>query len=502
MAQQTSSDLPKDFLLDDVEQTHRRVGAGSYGAVFLGTWNGLNVAIKRHHPMLIRDEYGRFSQPYERFLEEFPMLRNFPHPSIVQVFGMVPAPPNGSPGLVMEYLPVTLRERYKQEPLFNRAQEISVAHSVICGLRCLHGRKLLHRDLTTANIMLTEHAGMGAVRAKITDIGGARMQHEHSDAEKMTINPGAQCYMAPETQREVDSGKARYGPAMDLYAFGVSMLAMCVRREPPSMFVLAKQGRTKDINDMKTDHPLYLIIIQCIVDEPDERPLAVDLSIKIGAVNERFNPPLAATPSPTTEEGTGLGEEDGIGGAEARLRFKKLEQELQSVNADRELLAQGRKELEDSLARTTADLEFTTKQRSIAIEERDAALALSRQLAELDRLRTTTHRKIAERWQQNDQLGVKLQRRLTDLEQRFNESSQEKAPEFVPKSPLSGHGLGFARPTTRPVPTSRQLMERSVRLFSSGEWTPDLTEVPAVSWMADYYWSSLLSSTHWEDCNK
>ena len=284
--------VPEEQLLDGVEQTNRRLGIGGYGCVFLGKWRGIPVAVKRHHPILLRDENGDLSVPYLRFLEEFPLLRDCPHPAIVQVFGMVPPTcPQDSFGLVMEYLPVTLRERYGQTPLLTDAQEILIALSVINGLDFLHKRGVIHRDITTGNIMLTEAAGTGTVRAKITDVGTARiLEGATQAAQSMSLNPGAQVYMAPETQLEVhQSHRARYSSAADIYSFGVTILAMCNRHEPPDLFKLAQQGRTNDVAKLRTDHPLRPAIVICLQEEAGNRPNASSLSADIVAIQNQVS---------------------------------------------------------------------------------------------------------------------------------------------------------------------------------------------------------------------
>ena len=284
--------VPEEQLLDGVEQTNRLLGTGGYGCVFLGKWRGISVAVKRHHPVLLRDENGDLSVPYLRFLEEFPLLRDYPHPSIVQVFGMVPPTcPQDSFGLVMEYLPVTLLKRYGQTPLLTDAQEILIALSVINGLDFLHKRGVIHRDITTSNIMLTEAAGTGTVRAKITDVGVARiLEGATQAAQSMSLNPGAQVYMAPETQLEVhQSLRAWYSPAADIYSFGVTILAMCNRHEPPDLFKLARQGRTNDVAKLRTDHPLRPAIVICLQEEAGNRPNATSLSADIVAIQNQVS---------------------------------------------------------------------------------------------------------------------------------------------------------------------------------------------------------------------
>lgn len=158
----SSTDAPDQYL-DGVEQSQSLLGGGSYGAVMRGQWDGVPVAIKRHYPVLLRDETGQMSKPYQAFLDEFRLLRDHPHPCVVQVFGLIaPTGPGEAPGLVMELLSTTLRIRYGQEPLLAVDQEAHIGLCVASGLKFLHSHGLIHRDLTTNNILMAERPGPGS----------------------------------------------------------------------------------------------------------------------------------------------------------------------------------------------------------------------------------------------------------------------------------------------------------------------------------------------------
>ena len=280
--------VPSKYLLRDVDQAEHVLGRGAYGTVFPGDWRGTPVAIKRHHPVLVLDEHGQSSIFYRRFLQEFPMLKELPHPNIVQVFGMVAAAgPHDTPGLVMECLSQTLRERSSVQPALSLLEKCSIAQGVSSALEYLHSRSFIHRDLTTNNIMLCEvvEAGDVQLKAKITDVGGAAELDDRTQAQMMTMNPGAQTYMAPETQRvSNEPGRAQYGTPADCYSFAVCLLAMCVGKEPPNIFKLVREGRTKDLQELGSDHPFHDIISKCLKVDPAERPTATYICASFGAM--------------------------------------------------------------------------------------------------------------------------------------------------------------------------------------------------------------------------
>ena len=275
--------MAEESLLNGVTQSETRLGEGGFGVVYLGLWRGEDVAIKRFHPhkMGFDKHTGKPSQAFQRFIAEHDTLRPISHPSIVRVFGWTgPDTERGSPGLVMEYLPTTLRERYDMEPSLNFSQHVVVMKSVASGLEYLHSRGVIHRDLTTSNIMTTTDAGSDQEdgHCKITDVGLARCLSDSSkEVQTMTATPGMERYMAPETQDDIGEGYAKYGAKADIYTLGIAVMAMINKREPPNVFVLAHHGRKDDIKDIPRDHPLRPFVMQCIADNPDERPCASNL---------------------------------------------------------------------------------------------------------------------------------------------------------------------------------------------------------------------------------
>ena len=334
--------VPYQYLLRGVDQAEHILGRGAYGVVFSGDWRGTPVAIKRHHPMLVLDEHGQSSKFYRRFLQEFPMLKELPHPNIVQVFGMVAATgPHDTPGLVMECLSQTLRKRCSVQPALSLLEKCSIALGVSSALDYLHSRSIIHRDLTTNNIMLCEvvEAGDVQLKAKITDVGGAAELDDRTQAQMMTINPGAQTYMAPETQRASNEpGRTQYGTPADCYSFAVCLLAMCVGKEPPNIYTLAREGRVRDLQDLGSDHPFHDIISRCLKVDPAERPTAAYICDSFGAMTEIIRRQQQPAASSSTAGATQINtSEPSPDQAEiARLRQELQEREEQVRDAQQQ----------------------------------------------------------------------------------------------------------------------------------------------------------------------
>ena len=391
-------------LLDAVVQTDEILGEGGFGTVFRGWWNGKDVAIKRLHPQRMgRDKSGKPSQAFTRFIREHQTLRPLAHPFIVQVYGWVPpSVERDSPGLVMEYLPMTLRERYQAEPYLNVAQHVVVMLSVASGLEYLHACAVIHRDLTTNNIMMTSAPSPGVVEAgyiKITDAGVARIMDDVTrDVQTMSDTPGMERYMAPETRPRDESGsgeKVRYGRAVDIYSLGVCVLAMVIKREPPSVYVLAREGRRLDLMDLSSEHQVRSLVVQCLEDDPGKRPTATQICRHLVAARQSELFASRTTNSlstPVTAIGAaGFSAAQQLEVTDLNKESDELPRHVAQMRAERDTAAENREE-------TSSLHERVLREHRNVVDERDRlSMERDRLLADRDRITDDRQRLLVER---------------------------------------------------------------------------------------------------------
>jgi tetratricopeptide (TPR) repeat protein len=118
------------------------------------------------------------------------------------------------------------------ETLASRCRRENVAHDVaveiarqLCrGIEAAHEARILHRDLKSANVMLTSNAD-GSLRAVITDFGLARALG--SDGSRPLFVSGTPAYIAPECWKGSPPS-----PASDIYALGVILYELITGRLP------------------------------------------------------------------------------------------------------------------------------------------------------------------------------------------------------------------------------------------------------------------------------
>ncbi len=136
------------------------------------------------------------------------------HPNVCKIFEIHTAStPNGDVDFVtMEFLDgSTLSEILKKgKPEKGEARRIAL--QICAGLAEAHRRQVIHGDLKTGNVLITEEPG-GGTRAVITDFGLARNPAELRPAGPVAGTPS---YMAPELFEG-----AKPAIASDIYALGV-----------------------------------------------------------------------------------------------------------------------------------------------------------------------------------------------------------------------------------------------------------------------------------------
>ncbi|RLN90424.1 hypothetical protein BBJ28_00004526 [Nothophytophthora sp. Chile5] len=183
---------------------------GGYGEVYRGSYRGEAVAIKMLLPETRKD-----LRQINSFLSEIKMMSAMEHPRVVRFIGVAwdslsdlcsvtELMEGGDLRSLLDHF-----ERKERRPHGFDREKARIALHVAHSLTYLHSLDplVLHRDLKSKNILLTEDLG-----AKITDFGVSR---ESSD-RTMTAGVGTSLWMAPE----VMMGE-RYDSSADIFSFGV-----------------------------------------------------------------------------------------------------------------------------------------------------------------------------------------------------------------------------------------------------------------------------------------
>uniref|UniRef100_A0A8C2L4J6 Mitogen-activated protein kinase kinase kinase n=1 Tax=Cyprinus carpio TaxID=7962 RepID=A0A8C2L4J6_CYPCA len=168
------------------------LGSGAQGAVFLGKFRSEDVAIKK-----VREQKET----------DIKHLRKLKHPNIISFKGVCTQAPCYC--IIMEYcaqgqLYEVLRAGRKVTPRLL----VDWASGIASGMNYLHLHKIIHRDLKSPNVLVTQSDNV-----KISDFGTSK---ELSDKSTKMSFAGTVAWMAPEVIRNEPVSEK-----VDIWSFGV-----------------------------------------------------------------------------------------------------------------------------------------------------------------------------------------------------------------------------------------------------------------------------------------
>lgn len=254
----------------------RSLGRGGMGEVFLAHDPRLDrrVALKRIH----RQEMPDGTSAQARFRREARIAAGLDHPGIVRVHDLLEV--DGDLVLVMEHVPGrTLRELVDEHPDgLPVARATAVARAVVRALAHAHSKGVVHRDLKTENVLVTDE-GNGV---KIADFGIARLFGD-ADGEPSDDTARTATGLVVGTPRAMAPEQIRGGPVdhrADLYALGVLLHEVFAGRSP-----FAAATRADTLARVLTETPSRLDEIA-----PGTPPPIADLAERLLADDPRLRP--------------------------------------------------------------------------------------------------------------------------------------------------------------------------------------------------------------------
>lgn len=210
-----------------------------------------------------------------QFEEECDLLSALRHPCIVQYLGRYQNP-DRLPVLLLELMDESLTKFL--ERFLTHAEivpyhiQMNLCHDVAVAISFLHSCDILHRDLSSNNVLL-----IAGSRAKVADFGMAKLLNPCKSS--LTQCPGTMVYMAPEALRI----PSVYSDKLDVFALGVLMLQMITRLFPsPSIAkrtihseslgtieqpVPELERRKEDLEKVPLGHPLLQLAVDCLADK-------------------------------------------------------------------------------------------------------------------------------------------------------------------------------------------------------------------------------------------
>jgi serine/threonine protein kinase len=264
------------------------VGRGAMGVVY----KALDLNLERQVAIKVMSAEARDDPAFvERFRQEARMQAALNHPNVALLFDYFVH--NGAPVAVMEFIDgESLEQLIRRRGPIPAHETIPIFKQALRGVAAAHRAGIVHRDLKTANLMVT----WGDI-VKVMDFGIAKRQSAMG-ATKASTSIGSPLYMAPEQilGRPVDC-------RTDVYALGITLYHLLSGQLP-----FNPRGKTEysllnahvnDLPEPPTVHfrdipqPLVDVVMRSLAKEPEARFQTADDFMR--ALPD-VTPPNAAAP--------------------------------------------------------------------------------------------------------------------------------------------------------------------------------------------------------------
>jgi len=251
-------------VIDGTYRVERLIGEGGSGVVYECSELNLprQVAVKMLKPSVTGD------RDLQRLLAEARNLACLNHPNVVHVLRM--GEHEGKTYIAMEFVKGrTLREVVKADhPELHRVLEIM--RQSASGLAAIHASGIVHRDLSTNNIMVAENG-----TAKILDLGLSKDFQRQSTTDTRGYLVGTLHYVSPEQINGRVSGFEA-----DIFSFGVILYEALTGVHPfhaehdMSLLYNISQRPPEPLPTHLPDCPerLTRLVDSCLEKHPENRP--------------------------------------------------------------------------------------------------------------------------------------------------------------------------------------------------------------------------------------
>lgn len=237
----TSNDNIVKF--DDRNEQARGATAG----VFYGV---IHYMGRPSEQVAIKSFFDYSNQTENRFIKEVTTNITCQHPNIVRYIDHYQQ--RGKYGLVMELANSgSLYDLNRSTMRFTPAQQLDIVMDAAHGLKYLHSKHLIHRDIKSSNLLIVRTGDRYS--AKWTDFGLSELKKEHrttilhmSQAQPVS-NVASQtqvlraCTIAWAPPEVLDSDAAVYNEKTDIWSFGMVLWEIYLRKIPFAH--ISREGR-------------------------------------------------------------------------------------------------------------------------------------------------------------------------------------------------------------------------------------------------------------------
>ena len=258
-----------EFINFDDYQEESEIGEGATSSV--------KIVVKKAQAKFAKKELKEFDfKTFQRFFKEGEILFKLRHPCIIRIYGVNYGDKSHRPSILLSLEPISLEKAINEKALTNE-QKNRITVEIVLGMRYIHRRNFMHRDLKPLNILLSKN-----LHVRISDFGLAK---EEDVSVSQSKGVGTMRFMAPElfiendeeedendgVKDEDEGGRIAYTNKVDVYSFGITLIFIVCNAYP-------KFNLKRALNGVAPKLPASIVgwvrelIARCLSVSPDERP--------------------------------------------------------------------------------------------------------------------------------------------------------------------------------------------------------------------------------------
>ncbi len=299
-------------------------GKGAYGIVYAAIDRcGNKIAAKRID--------GKSEEKLKKVTVDLGKLRQLRHRNIVNIFDVCQE--ETTIWIFMEFCESGDLNMFFQDNVVTSKQMLSFMFDIAYGVQYLHDKNIIHRDIKPANVLISGDRSI----AKLTDFDVSKFLEEEYDTSLMTTSVGTRAFKAPEFFKRNSDGKPNYHRNVDIYAMGLTFLAMIQGRSP----LIARIETPQEPSDLREDIGVLIAErikykIQPLTVIPEDNETDEANPFDINAAHENNN---ARKLSDVVSEARDPGSQPGSEKQKLRASLKKLIQQMTCVDPEDRLSA-------------------------------------------------------------------------------------------------------------------------------------------------------------------
>ncbi|XP_077393816.1 serine/threonine-protein kinase Nek5 isoform X2 [Festucalex cinctus] len=279
--------------MDDYEVV-RPIGEGAFGKAFLVRAKAAHDGDDAPCVVKIINLAKMSSREKEAARKEVALLSNMEHPNIVTFIRSFQD--RGSLCIVMEYCDggdLMMKIKMQRGIFFTEQQILAWFVQICLGLKHIHDKKILHRDIKSQNIFLSERG----VKVKLGDFGIARTLTHTLELARTRV--GTPLYLSPEICEN-----RPYNNKTDIWSLGCVLYELCTLRHPFEGNSLSQlvskicRGRVIPV-PARYSYDLRLLVEQLFKVNPRDRP-SVSSLLQRPFLNKRAQEISPNNNTPTT----------------------------------------------------------------------------------------------------------------------------------------------------------------------------------------------------------